>query len=442
VPGQSLDLSESTPPISPFMSLAHPHRRPPALGWSPTIERLARIGVIANLLVISAVTMRPGEVDPAQAPCGFLALSCGELVTLDVILNAMLFAPLGACLVIAGGRPRLTTLGGFALSAAIEALQLLLPGRYPALRDILANGAGGLLGATLAAAAPSLLRGGALTAHRLLLGWTLGLGLLSSAGAALLHPSAPDAIWFGQWAPELGNFERYAGAVISAELQGAPLPSRSFPTPPAFRASYSSMHVEATATAPHGRSERAAPIVSVFDEHQRKILILGQHGDDLIFEPRLRGEDWGLRGIAIRVRGGVPANGDTLWLGARYRAGVLSAASRQNGEPRRVAASERLSPISAWRMLLPWRWPMTAPVGITLDGLMLGLLALPIGVAARRAQNVGRRRVILQAVVVIGVSAIVLVPLPFGLEIAAWPLWLGLGAGMHAGIVASRLLRP
>jgi glycopeptide antibiotics resistance protein len=84
-----------------------------------------------------------------------LQVGWGKSSVSDVLLNAGLFMPLGFGLAgLLTWRRRLTGLKSlavifgvcFAVSYAIEGLQQLMPARYPALRDALANSFGGVLG--------------------------------------------------------------------------------------------------------------------------------------------------------------------------------------------------------------------------------------------------------------------------------------------------------
>jgi glycopeptide antibiotics resistance protein len=64
----------------------------------------------------------------------------------NVVGNVLLFAPLGAGLRLLGRPLRVTILAGFALSAAIEVVQLAIPGRTTSTADVLCNTAGIALG--------------------------------------------------------------------------------------------------------------------------------------------------------------------------------------------------------------------------------------------------------------------------------------------------------
>jgi VanZ family protein len=78
-----------------------------------------------------------------------------QTIVVDVLLNVLLFMPLGVSLTrwltTRRRRPGLLALAVVfgtccAVSYTIEVLQQFLPGRAPTLRDVLANSGGGVLG--------------------------------------------------------------------------------------------------------------------------------------------------------------------------------------------------------------------------------------------------------------------------------------------------------
>jgi glycopeptide antibiotics resistance protein len=113
----------------------------------------------ASLALIVLVTLWP--FDFAVRDTGLrrhrplVLVGWGRSSVLDVLLNTGLFLPLGFSLAsLLTWRRRLTGLMSlamvfgvcFAVSYAIEGLQQLMPSRHPALRDVLANSFGGVLG--------------------------------------------------------------------------------------------------------------------------------------------------------------------------------------------------------------------------------------------------------------------------------------------------------
>jgi glycopeptide antibiotics resistance protein len=113
----------------------------------------------ATLGLIVLVTLWPFDFSFSetllQLGRPILLIGWGKSSASDVLLNAMLFMPLGFALPgLLTWRRRFTGLislvvvfgGCFAVAYVIEGLQQLMPSRHPALRDVLANSFGGVLG--------------------------------------------------------------------------------------------------------------------------------------------------------------------------------------------------------------------------------------------------------------------------------------------------------
>jgi len=134
--------------------------------------------------------------------------------------------------------------------------------------------------------------------------------------------------------------------------------------------------------------DELAPIVSVFDEHQQKVLLLGQRADRLEFEARIRGEDYRFRPLRFSLPGAVPAAaGDTL----RAEGGFDDRVLRLGIEGSGVTASRALeiSPALGWVLVAPMTWPIGGEVRV-LTALWLAFLWLPLGFyAGRRIRSSG-----------------------------------------------------
>jgi hypothetical protein len=129
----------------------------------------------------------------------------------DVSQNLALYAPLGLALAASGySLPRICGMAAV-LSLATELLQFLIPGRYPAARDVVVNTAGALIGYGIwwsaedrvAAILRRVERGfvaarapGPRHASMLSFGWAVGVAGTLMATAALLLPTAPTT---GLW---------------------------------------------------------------------------------------------------------------------------------------------------------------------------------------------------------------------------------------------------
>ena len=241
---------------------------------------------IAALLPILLATLWPF---PGQEPEGFIScIACGEHATSDVLLNILLFAPLGAALAL---QPRSVTrcaLTAALLSAAIELAQLYIPGRDSSLSDVLANTLGGTLGALLTRIAVLWLLPAPARAARLSRTAAFAAAAVCWATGALLTPVFPDALYYGQWTPSLAHLELYRGRVLAATLSGlritpGPIPDSRLTRERLAAAQGFSLHVRAVAGP---RTPALAALFAIYDDHEREIVLLGPDRDDLVLRFR------------------------------------------------------------------------------------------------------------------------------------------------------------
>jgi hypothetical protein len=147
------DINAPTP-------LAAERNRPhPARCSGPGEGRGSTLLTCASLGLIVLVTLWPFDFSFRETLLRsgrpILLAGWGQSSASDVLLNAVLFMPFGFGLArVLTWRRRLTGLMSlamvfgvcFAVSCTIEVLQQFTPSRYPALRDVLANSFGGVLG--------------------------------------------------------------------------------------------------------------------------------------------------------------------------------------------------------------------------------------------------------------------------------------------------------
>jgi VanZ family protein len=171
---------------------------------------LARYLFVAYVLLVVYASLHPfyGWRDRGLPAFAFLTASFNRPVpAFDVVVNVLGYMPLGFLVVLAS-YPRLRGAAGFAfafacsvlLSFVLESLQLYLPTRTSSNLDLLANAAGGALGAAAAfAATRPLMDAGELQRLRnelFLPGRRIDLGLVL-LGLWLFSQLSPETLLFG-----------------------------------------------------------------------------------------------------------------------------------------------------------------------------------------------------------------------------------------------------
>lgn len=300
---------------------------------------------------VALLTLRGGRVEPewlAELPR--ICAICGSRGTADVILNVVLFVPLG--LVFGGLRWAVVValVSGLAVSAGIELLQTLLPGRHPSPADVILNAAGAGLGTALfglvtarSKVAGTIGEAGVIgsvgdlgPAGRtrlsqpmdwLLNGWSWGaaIGTCFLVAGILLTPAPTDDDYWGQWMPDLGSMPQYEGTVLSAELNGRAMPSRRLDHERPHRSLLEGDWRLEGRIIVGPKPRGVSPILSVYDGHEREVLLLGAHRDALVLRQRRLASRLRFDVPDVRISGafGSWAVGDTTALGARRDDGTI-----------------------------------------------------------------------------------------------------------------------
>src|SRR5437763_4773095 len=245
----------------------------------------------AALLPILVATLWPF---PGHEPEGFIScIACGDHATSDVLLNILLFAPLGAALALQLSSVTRCALSAALLSATIELAQLYIPGRDSSLGDVLSNTLGGTLGALVTRTAAFWLLPSPARAARLSRTAALAAAAVCWATGMLLTPTFPAARYYGQWTPSLAHLELYRGRVLDVTLSGlrilsGPIPDSRLARERLAAAQGFSLHVRAVA----GPRPRAlAPLFAIYDDQERQIVLLGPDRDDLVLRFRALATD-------------------------------------------------------------------------------------------------------------------------------------------------------
>lgn len=409
---------------------------------APARPLLVRALIVLALVFVAAMTLVPTPGGSATATP--LCLVCGDRGGTDLILNVLLFVPLGAGLALRGVPMRRAVLTGVAVSALVELLQLtLVAGRDPTIGDVVNNGAGTLLGALLARSWRAWLAPAPRPASRLAtagaLAW-LGIMLLS---AHAVRPAPTDADYFGQLRPDRPRqWDRFEGDVLSAQAGGVALMEGRM-RPRQATALRRTFDLAARIDPPTDAPPRLAPIVAVFDGRREEIGLLAQRGDALLFRSRtgaaslrLTAPELAVPGIfQVKDRPGCAREGTPVDVRARAEPGAMIVEVGGDCGVRRVART-RVS--DGWMLLMPFRWehgPLTDPLRMA---WLAGLVGAWSYWAALAALPRRRATVALATTAIVLAAALLPVPLAAGLPTGTWWEWLAAVAGSAAGWTAAR----
>lgn len=239
--------------------------------------------------------------------------------TTDLVLNIVLFFPLGVGLALFGVRAWAAALIGGLSSACIELAQSsLIPGRDGSMHDVISNLAGTIAGVLMALYWPERQRwwrrvGGPVSGV---------IALFASLGGILVLPaSAPDRPWYVQWQHDFGAQERFRGRVLSLRYEGLDLPDGTTIAVGQIRGRIARADttvfdlVVVTGSQSREEVQIAGIVMGWPGPHLLNVL---QMGNSLIVRPRLALSEWGFASPAIQVRDALPDfPGDTVLVQVR-----------------------------------------------------------------------------------------------------------------------------
>jgi hypothetical protein len=234
----------------------------------------------------------------------------------DILLNVLLFAPLGAVL----GHHRLSAvralLIGTAISSVIEILQTMIPGRVAGVGDVLPNAAGTVVGLAVWRTFPWWARPPYRTAWALALTAGCLAGVVVVGTGVLLRPSFPPTSYFGHWAVTSGT--SFSGRVLDASIGGTSILFGPIPHSPEVRARLAASEPLTVHAIAGPRVTKLTPILSINDRND-EILWLGSRTTDLVYRFRTRAASLGFDSPDLRVVGGLRdlRPGDPLTVGIK-----------------------------------------------------------------------------------------------------------------------------
>ena len=411
--------------------------RAPVPRW--TTRHFGRVLVVCGAAAISFATLTPSA--QPQMPLSF-CLACGELGGVDVLLNVLLFLPLGTGLAMSGVSRRRALGMMCTATVVIELLQLFfIRGRDASLGDVLSNSTGGALGFYIGRHVYQLLwpsrKNGPRLAAAAGAAWIFG----TTMGCFALLPSPTDSRYFGQLARQLGAHPAYTGRILAASVANARFPDEEFPdalsVARALRAGPGA-RTELVIVLHRGTADPRA-IARIADADQNEILQVGEQANDLLFAVRTYAPAFRMRPIVLRMPSALRAaatagqGDDTLRIAAEYVPPRARMSVRIGFDARHAVLP--LTPAQAWRVIAPAQVDIDGSLaGATLDACFLFLVALPLGYwAAASGWNDPITRVSLGIVSVSLILGLAEGPLLFRLATARWWEVIGQVAGVACG---------
>jgi hypothetical protein len=295
----------------------------------------------------------------------------------------LLFVPLGFALRATGVRAWIAVVIIVATTVTVEMLQyFVVVGRDGVVRDCLSNTIGGVAGVAAQPHVRALWRGDGSPSRRLAWFATL-LWIAHAAMAALLfRPSLPSSTptrYYSQLAPELGQFDQFAGTVMSASVDGERVEGN--PLDPALEARVRAADsiTLASVVIPGPPKSRVAPILNVVDSVGNEIAILAQQRRALVFQARTKGQDFGFYAPAVVMDNAFEAKPSPtplplLVVGLRRGSGLQLRATAGTSKTRESRLT--LSPALGWTLWWPREFPSRAALVWVTAAWILASVAL------------------------------------------------------------------
>jgi hypothetical protein len=398
----------------------------------PSNRLWRQLGLLVAAAIVAAVTLLPG--DSLWRSVGLhYCLACGSLRGAGAILNVALFVPVGFSLRFVLGASRTALVAGCVIALGIEALQgLLIAGRTLSLEDFLANAAGTATGVWLATEAPRLVFPGQTAARRYGLASGVFFGAVIFASAGLIRPAPlPPEQLFGQWTPRRPNLKVFSGEILSFAVGRFAVPPDVIPEAESVRAAWQRPPVTVSLeTRGRGVEEPGLAGIARIVARDKEVLFLLAAPDAFVTRLRVRGVDWGLRPLMVRVPTRIE-DGDQVAYAIRIERGELAVTVVASAGTAHRSVS--LNPSLGWIFVLPFELAVGPWLNVV-SAVWLGLWSIPAGYFARASATSSRKYAnALAWPVALVAGSLGLAPAAFSVSSAPWVAWLGVALGLAVG---------
>ena len=405
-----------------------------------TAQRTVAVGLlVAGLIAVAVLTLTPAG---SSERLSFWCLKCGERPAVDLLLNVLLFVPVGTGLGLYGLRFHRAALFALGCTCLIEAVQfLLVPGRYASFRDILANFAGALIGYLLGKNWRVLVAPSYSAARKLAIaGAIIWLGTQAfTAWAMGLSP--PPQPWWIQLQPSHDRYPAvFTGRILALSVGSVDfLRSAELPDDDAH-----AMRDQITAGAPLRTAltdvvptRGLAPIAIISGGPIYDVMSWGQVGRDAVFRVSVRGSLVGLRTPSVRIANVIPdVFGDTVILTGSYRHGWYELQAHNRGAVRHQQL--RASASWGWAFLLPLPLYAFDTAATWLTASYLAIAWCVLGYWNGRSINAATGIISVAPMAIAIAFGLAVVPTVFSLPIAHWSEWLASLLGAATGWLAAQ----
>jgi glycopeptide antibiotics resistance protein len=418
------------------------------LAPSPHTRRFGFALVVLSLAAIAWLTLRPAHASSSPID-SHLCVVCGANAGVDILLNTLLFVPLGVGLNLSGLSLWKAVLICFALSLSIETAQaFIVLGRDSTLSDILTNTSGGAIGCWSARTAPMWLAPSRKRAAWLAAIWGAIWLLIQMVSTYVFAPSLSPSQYYGEIAHQRGGRAMFHGQVDSARIGTIPIPIGAFADSRSIR----QLLLNGAPLVGFVRVAEPTPnfasIIRVADDKQREIASIAEEGDQLVFSIRTGASNLRLRQPAFGMPGvfaGAQPPGDSaaerLVISARFSDGTVQLVAQTRSAHRELNLSPRAA--LAWTVLVPFHGHLeSGGMERVAAFLWTSVLLIPLGywaaTLARQLERVGALSLtgVLAALLAAG---LILVPAAFALR-GATPLdWIAAVSGVGIGAALTLL---